>query len=140
MIRIVIDTNLYVSALINSNSRQRLDQILQNEQVVILMDAAAVSELHMVIHRPKFQKWVTPEQIDDFFQLITERAVVAETTSVIRLSPDSNDDFLLALCLDNKADYLITGNKLDLLALERIGGTQIITLTEFLERIVTGLL
>ena len=102
------------------------------------MDTTAVNELRTVIRRLKFRKYVTSEQVDDSFQLITERAVVAETSSVIQLSPDPNDDFLLALCLDNKVDYLITGNKLDLLALERIGENQIVTLTTFLELFVTN--
>ena len=132
--RVVVDTNLYVSALINYNSRQRLNQILQNEQIDILMDEAAVSELHTVIHRPKFRKYVTFEQVSDFFQLIIERASVAQTTSIVQVSPDPNDDFLLALCLDNEVDYLITGNKLDLLALGRFEQTQIVTLRTFLER------
>jgi predicted nucleic acid-binding protein len=38
MIRIVVDTNLFVSALINVNSRTRLNQILENELVEILLD------------------------------------------------------------------------------------------------------
>ena len=135
--RIVIDANLYVSTLINSNSRQRLDQIFQNEQVVILIDITAVNELRTVIRRLKFRKYVTSEKVDDSFQLITERAVVAETSSVIQLSPGPNDDFLLALCPDNKVDYLITGNKLDLLAFERIGENQIVTLPTFPELFVT---
>jgi predicted nucleic acid-binding protein len=64
--------------------------------------------------------------------LITERGNFVETSSVIKLSPDSKDDFLLALCKDGKADYLLTGNKIDLLDLKQFEQTTILSLTEFL--------
>ncbi len=38
--RIVIDTNLYISALINDNSRKRLDIVLANKSFDILVSDA----------------------------------------------------------------------------------------------------
>ena len=100
--KIVIDTNLYISALINDNSRKRLDIVLANIQT------------------------------ETFIQLMMERATSIETISVVKVSPDPKDDFLLVLCLDGKANYLLTGNKIDLLNLKKFHQTQIITLSTFL--------
>ena len=44
----------------------------------------------------------------------------------VELSPDPDDDYLLATAQVVAADYLVTGDKSDLLALERHGGTRII--------------
>ncbi|MBC7570522.1 MAG: hypothetical protein H7319_12405 [Spirosoma sp.] len=66
-------------------------------------------------------------------KLLFERAILIETTSSVLISPDPKDDFLLALCRDDQADYLLMGNKLDLLALRQFENTQILTLTEFLD-------
>lgn len=132
MKKVVIDTNLYVSALINSNSRNRLDLILINDSLEILLDNSLLKELLEVSSRPKFSKYVSPEQVELFLNLITERGNFIETSSVIRLSPGPKDDFLLALCKDGKADYLLTGNKIDLLDLKQFEQTTILSLTEFL--------
>jgi predicted nucleic acid-binding protein len=53
-------------------------------------------------------------------------------TSTVRCSPDPKGDFLLALCQDSFSEYLITGNKLDLLDLKQFGKTEIVSLTQFL--------
>lgn len=130
--RLVIDTNLLISAAINAHSRQRLDAVLLNTALIILLDYTLLAEIDEVIHRPKFSRYITENQADNFLSLLTERCTFVQTTSIVKASPDPKDDFLLALCLDNQADYLLTGNKLDLLALKTFGNTQIVTLTEFL--------
>ncbi len=131
--RIVIDTNLYVSALINVNFRRRLDMLLLNDALDILLNDTLLAELHEVINRPKFRRYVSPVQIEEFMELLFERAILIEIRSSVLISPDPKDDFLLALCRDGQANYLLTGNKLDLLALRQFENTQILTLTEFLD-------
>jgi uncharacterized protein len=74
-----------------------------------------------------------------FFKLIQERTSRIETHSVVFVSPDPKDDFLLIICLDGDADYLLTGNKIDLLDLVEFHKTKIITLTEFLTTILPTL-
>lgn len=133
MIRIVVDTNLFVSALINVNSRSRLNQILENELLEILLDETLLAEIHEVINRPKFNKYISKDQIFDFWELLAERCFFVETKSKVKFRPDPKDDFLLALCKDGQAHYLLTGNKVDLLDLKQFEQTKIISLTEFLD-------
>lgn len=130
--RIVIDTNLFVSALINQNSRQRLNLVLEKMAIQILSDDALMAEVYEVINRTKFKKYVTQSEIDDFYKLIQERTSRIETHSIVLVSPDPKDDFLLVICLDGDAEYLLTGNKIDLLDLIQFHKTKIVTLTEFL--------
>jgi uncharacterized protein len=137
--RVVIDTNLFVSALINQNSRQRLNLVLEKMAIQILSDDALMEELYEVINRPKFKKYVSQSEIDDFYKLIQERTIRVETHSIVLVSPDPKDDFLLVICMDGDADYLLTGNKIDLLDLIQFHKTKIITLTEFLTTILPTL-
>ena len=51
--------------------------------------------------------------------------------SNIEVCRDAKDNFLLNLAIDSKADYLITGDT-DLLIIEKIKKTNIITFTEFI--------
>lgn len=133
MTRIVIDTNLYVSALINENSRRRLNLVLENSKFEIVTDASLLKELALVIFRPKFTRFVSDSQIKAFLELLHERSIFCDTTSKVQFSPDPKDDFLLALCQDSSSDYLVTGNKRDLLDLKQFGRTQIVTLSHFIE-------
>lgn len=133
MTRVVIDTNLYISALINENSRRRPDLILDNTQFKIVTDNALFKELSLVSSRPKFSRFASESQIKRFLELLHERSLNFETTSVVRRSPDPKDDFLLALCKGSSSDYLITGNKIDLLDLKRFEKTEIVTLSQFLD-------
>jgi uncharacterized protein len=137
--RVVIDTNLFVSALINQNSRQRLNLVLEKMAIQILSDDALMDEVYEVINRPKFKKYVSQAEIDEFYELIQERTIRVETHSIVLVSPDPKDDFLLIICLDGDADYLLTGNKIDLLDLIQFHQTKIITLTEFLTTILPTL-
>ena len=130
--RIVIDTNLYISALINENSRKRLDLVLENETYEILVSDALLQEIFEVANRPKFEKYVSSNQIESFIQLILERTTFVETFSEIKVSPDPKDDFLLVLCFDGRADYLLTGNKIDLLDINSFHQTKIFSLSAFL--------
>jgi predicted nucleic acid-binding protein len=53
----------------------------------------------------------------------------------IDLCRDPDDNPILAIALESKADYLVTGDKRDLLSMQRIGLTPIITAAEFLENL-----
>jgi uncharacterized protein len=54
----------------------------------------------------------------------------------VRLSADSDDNFLLALAEAGAADYLVTGDKGGLLTLKKHKRTQIITARHFAEKVV----
>ena len=48
---------------------------------------------------------------------------------MVTVCRDADDNFLLALCLDGHADFLITGDQ-DLLVLKAFGSTRIISWAE----------
>lgn len=50
------------------------------------------------------------------------------------LAIDPKDDFLLNLCIDSKADYLITGDN-DLLAIKEIESCTILAYSDFIRKI-----
>ncbi len=64
--------------------------------------------------------------IQDYADLIT-------VTSNFDLCRDKKDNFLLNLCADGKADYLITGDE-DLLAIKKFKRTSIIKMTDYLRK------
>lgn len=130
-IRLVLDTNWYVSATINRKSRRILYQLLIDEQLEIFYSDELLEEYKNVINRNKFKNLVPPGLVTKFMALVTSRLKKVQTKTTVDLSRDNKDNYLLGLCIDGKADYLITGDA-DLLVLNQIGETKILTLNEFI--------
>ena len=59
----------------------------------------------------------------------TSYGKLIKVKSNVDLCRDSKDNFLLSLAIDGKVDFLVTGDK-DLLVLEQVKKTKIITITD----------
>ena len=130
--RVVIDTNDYISALIGEKHRIKLEKVLLNDKIEILSDSTLIQEIEDVARRDKFKKYVTKEQVDIFISLLKKRLTPIITKSIITASQDPDDNFLLALAYDGQADFLITGDKSHLLSLRYFDNIPIIRLDDFI--------
>ena len=131
--RVVIDTNDYISALIGKKHRLKLEKVLLDKNIEILSDVVLLEEIKEVAYRNKFRKYVSLEEVDRFVELLKYRLKPTIVTTQVNASPDPDDNFLLALAQEGKADYLVTGDKSDLLSLETFNGIPIIRLDTLLE-------
>lgn len=131
--KIVIDTTDFISALIGKKHREKLNIVLSDPDNELFADEKLLAELTEVAYRSKFRKYVTPEEIALFLDVIKARVTIIFPTTKVTDSPDPDDNYLLSLAVDAGAEYLITGNKNDLLALSPYQGIQIIRLQEFLD-------
>lgn len=128
--RILLDTNLWVSALLSETMRNRIGRIIADSRLEILADTELLAELERVCARPKFARLLSPVQVGGFIQILRDRLIFIETHSEVQVCRDPDDDYLLVICLDGEADYLVTGDN-DLLSLHSFQKTRILTLTEF---------
>jgi putative PIN family toxin of toxin-antitoxin system len=129
-LKIIIDTNWYVSATINRTSRRRLYDLLINENLTIFYSSELLAEYESVISRKKFEKFVRQEQVSRFIGLVLTRLKPVEINTLVRLSRDAKDNFLLSMSIDCGADYLVTGDP-DLLIIKKFGKTKILTMAAF---------
>lgn len=130
--RVVLDTNVVISAALNNGSipRQAFDNALTSGR--ILVSDHTLAELDETLCRPKFQRYVTePERLAFLAKLVLHADLVEVKTS-IRICRDPKDDMLLELAEDGKADCIVTGD-LDLLSLHPFRGIMILTPQQFLE-------
>jgi len=128
--RILLDTNLWVSALISASMRGRIERIIGDDRLEILADPDLLAELEEVCSRPKFAQRLIPDYVAEFLQILRDRLSIVETHSQIQVCRDPNDNYLLAICLDGQAEFLLTGDD-DLLVLQQFEKTRILTITEF---------
>ena len=131
--RLVLDSNLWISYFFGKHVRTYLDQILGDTRFDLLISQKGIEELTIVLARPKFQKYMTPEQIESLMILIHRRSIFIDVTSQIALSRDTKDDYLLALSLDGNANFIITGDN-DLLVLGKYQQTIIMKIADFIHQ------
>ena len=130
--KIVIDTNLWISFLLTSDY-SKIDSLLSKETIVLLFGQELIDEFLEVAQRPKFRKYFSIDDLENLLLKVRTKAEFVSVTSVIDICRDPKDNFLLALAQDGKATHLITGDN-DLLVLEKIGKTKIITITKYLSK------
>jgi len=116
MDRIVLDTNVFVSAVMLPGSvpRQAVSKALR--QSVLLFAEATMTELAQVLSRPKFDRYVSPEERMLFLAELGRRADFVPIIRVVRECHDPKDDKFLDVALNGRADAIITGDA-DLLAM-----------------------
>jgi putative PIN family toxin of toxin-antitoxin system len=111
-LRVVIDTNLVLSALVFGGSTAKLRLAWQDARFTPLASKATVTELIRVLAYPKF-KLTKSEQED----LLADYLPFCETVlmpDVLPAIPDCRDPFdvpFLVLALVGRADYLVTGDR-----------------------------
>jgi len=107
-IKIIIDTNLWISFLISKNYKN-LDDLLFSNAVKIIFSIELLEEFLDVVKRPKLRKYFSNNDVEMLIEYIQDYALFIEIKSKVNLCRDKKDDFLLSLAIDSEADYLITG-------------------------------
>ena len=136
MTRTVFDTNAIVSALLFNDSPPGRALIQALDTGTILVSAALAQELQDVLNRPRFDRYVTREERDEFLMAFMREAELVEITETVEACRDPKDDQILELAVSGNADCIVTGDD-DLLTLNPFRGVAIITPADFLR--VSGL-
>ena len=131
-LRLVIDTNLWISFII-SKKLNLLEPTLLAVNTRILFSSELVEELQATITKPKLQKYFSENALEEMLTVFDPYIDFITVKSKVAICRDPNDNFLLALAKDGKANYLLTGYN-DLLNIGKYGKTIIIKISEFLEQ------
>ena len=132
--RVVIDTNLVLSALVFSQGRlSPLRLAWQSKQCQPLVSTVTASELIRVLAYPKFKLTAADQQelLADYLPYCT----TVRMPSKLPATPDCRDKFdlpFLQLAVTGKADFLVSGDQ-DLLSLEGQFVCPIITADQFIQ-------
>ena len=136
--RLVVDTNVLVSAFLWQGTPGRLIGLAAGTQIELFTSRALIDELSEVLHRKKLARQVdatglTAAQMVSHYsgrlaQIVTARKLVSPA------SRDADDDAVLADALAARAKMIVSGND-DLLALKHYQGIPIVTPAQAIQRI-----
>lgn len=133
VIRVVLDTNIVVSALLFGGQPEKLLTLWKEGKILPLCSKEIVDEYLKVLSYPKFQ--LTKEEIS--YLLTREILPWFEVVEVSRREPyveaDPEDDKFIWCAVEGKANYVVSGDK-HLLELNN-SPVPILSVKEFLKRI-----
>lgn len=131
--RLVVDTNVFVSAIVLPLSvpRRAVDQAL--DQGVLLFSETTMSELAEVLFRQKLDRYVSREERQRFLRQLTSGAEFVPIVHSLRECRDPKDDKFLEVALNGRADVIITGD-VDLLGMHPWREISILRPADFLRR------
>ena len=109
MIRVVLDTNIIVSALLQPLGPPAQVFVLAiGGSIQLCISGSVYAEYEEVISRPRF-RW-SEDIIAGALDTIREKGLWARPTEAIRACSDPDDDIFLECAHAAQANYLVTGN------------------------------
>ena len=132
--RVVVDTNVIISAAISKKSTSFLALELVIDFHKILISSPTFEELQGTLYQLKFERYFFPEDTrPGILETVLRYSSVVVPTVKVNICRHSKDNKFLELALAGKADCIITGDT-DLLILHPFENIPIITPKEFLDK------
>jgi putative PIN family toxin of toxin-antitoxin system len=132
MVRVVLDTNIVVSACLRlEGAPARIVELALLGAFTICVSRDVLLEYHQVLARPKFSRQL--ERINVLLEGIEEVAVTVTAGWKVEISTDDDDNRLLECADAAKADFLVTGNLKHFPKLS--GETRVVSQREFLSEL-----
>ncbi len=136
MIKVVIDTSVFIAALLSKNKTNAPTKIInawRNQKFTLIMAPLLMRELVVKL----MQKNIPEIEIENLVTIIGEIALYIpgayEATRLDNIDPD--DNMFLAAAYESNADYLVSLDKKHLLPLKYYHGTQILSPTLFIRQL-----
>lgn len=137
--RLILDTNVVVAALLYHGSPNRLLQTVVDGRASCVSSPLLLAELRRVLHYPQLARRIALLAVEP--AILAERyehvAELVDSPDIPRTVPtDPDDDHVLACALAARADLIVSGDK-DLLSLGSFEGIRIVSPAIALERVLT---
>jgi len=140
-VRLVLDTNVVLSALLRRGSPYHLlHAIRQYGEVRLFTSAALVTELTEVLNRPFAARRLAllgAEPIRMVADYLEAADLVVSFAAPRVVMPDPDDDHVIAACVAAEADLLVSGDR-HLLTIGQHQGTRVVTPAEALRLVTRG--
>jgi putative PIN family toxin of toxin-antitoxin system len=133
MIRVVLDTNILVSALLQPQGLPARTFLitLAGTTAQLCVSGDVYAEYEEVIRRPKFKR--DEVVIESALRAIRQNGFWVKPTEKVRACTDPDDDIFLECAQAARAHYLVTGNQKDFPV--KWADTQVVTARQFLDAV-----
>ena len=105
--KVIIDTNAFVSGIIWSGKPAQIVSKWLSDEFELILSAELLAEYVEVIERLS----KSPQLGSHWQDTLIKKATFVSVNQTVDICRDPDDNFILALGLASRADYLITGDK-----------------------------
>ncbi len=141
--RAVIDTNVWVSAVLNPHGAPALVmEAFRKAQFLVVVSQPLLDELWQVLMRPRLMRRMSyhPDLVQELMNLLKARAVWVEIQGEINLCRAPHDNMFLETAIKGGAEYLVTRDddlKRDPELLQKMAefGIQVVSVQQFLNQL-----
>jgi len=131
--KVVLDTNLLCSALMKSGGLpDRLYLAWRDRLFTLVTSEEQLEEFRRVTRYPSVKKLIDPATAGMLHNELRHLAVLLTELPVVETCRDPGDNFLLAMAQAGAVDFLVTGDKRDLLSMVSFNKTRIVTARQML--------
>ena len=131
--RVVLDTGILIAALITRDTPpDKIYRAWRKRRFALVTSEWQLEEFRRVSRYPKLRKYLLPIEAANLVNGLRHQAQLLDNLPVVELSADPDDNPLLAMAIAGEVDYLVSGDKRDVLVLKKVGKTRIITARRFL--------
>jgi putative PIN family toxin of toxin-antitoxin system len=114
MIRVVLDANIFISAVIKSPSNPaRILELVKEKRIKIVSSNEILSEVRTALLYPKLRKihHRTAKEINQFLKnSVKVGDIVPGKTKIYEVEDDPTDNKYLSAALEGKADFIVSGD------------------------------
>ncbi len=132
--RVVVDTNVLVSAILRGRTpREVIQFIIDTPDYDWMVSTEILREYKEVLSRSKFK--LTQEVIEEWWFVLDTVTRLVEVNDVVDFPRDRKDAKFLACAGATDADFLLTGDR-DFTEAENLGKTRIISVSLFKQLLI----
>lgn len=134
--RLVLDTNVVVSALLWGGTPRLLLEAGRDRRVELFASTALLAELTDILNRRKFENKISASlfSVDQIVDRYAALATLVWPEPTPRIVSDPDDDVVIGTALAAKADLIVSGDS-HLLDLKAFRGIAIVAVATALERV-----
>ena len=129
--RIVIDTNVLISAIFWTGKPKQLLNHVRRQKIIFVISNQLLNELREILIRQDKPFHLSGNEADQVVEAMRGFAEIVEPHSQITVCHDEMDNRVIACAIDGKAEYIITGD-LHLLGLRSYKSVKIMGVSDFL--------
>ncbi len=139
MLRVIFDTNLFVSSLLVKNGLPAQAMgVWRSRRFLLVTTPSIMAEIDATLKYPRIRRkyYLTDEDVNGLLELMRTDALIvpgnADVAGIVADDPD--DEIVLAGAIDGEVDLIVSGDR-HLLSLKSFRNIPIITVRELLDRL-----
>lgn len=110
MLRIVVDTNIWIRALLGGKTALPVSQAWLAGRFDVLISDYLLEELETVYQRPRLSKHIKPEHAAAFLARLRRQGIPVSLHTTPPQCRDPKDNPVLATAIDGHADAILSGD------------------------------